>query len=630
MDITRELESIIIKYNLDRDYPLYRKWIEEGHPKNHYYIKSRTIDLGKRDSLDREDERELEILEYYELKKELSNAEKKEHIYRKLFFVSLLLRNFLQAEEWIEKLREFSENICIDAWGEIQNLLEVIKRELKVKSQEHIIMYWMDNITEDETQDMKYIQSRRKHSLYFTEAYAVTPRTHPAANMIFCRINQMFDRGYNNRKINRENSDLLRCLDANGYEVCILSGYLQKMFDEKDTVDKMRVKEACSSVYWTLWEEILKRDKPTFFLVHSLVETHYPFIGTYLEKYMASPAYEVQRFRMGIQEVDSQIKFYDGAIGKNEYRIYMSDHGDFYFKLRFHVHMQIWHYDWSEERVEAVFSVQDTCSMLEELIKDKTITCKKYERGYAEICEVAHYNKEDIKRGIKENSIYFPYFIGYVGVITKQYYYIQYENGYEWLATQDDPYEEVCMFANHPTDDVMLQEGRKLSRSIPEDYINDDKFRYSKYVYKICNNVADHVGAMKEIISQELASYEDGSVALRMGAWHTENLYNLLDEKIRKKFGAIIDVNQKCACQNLGLPIYAPQIALPDNIKSILLSSYIHLPALREEAKKSYKHYNIIDIYEILRTAGMELEHEFIYGTKEDYEVEFPFDEENC
>jgi hypothetical protein len=630
MDITKKLDEIIIKYDLDRDYPLYRKWIEEGRPKNHYYIKRRTIDLGKRDSLDREDERELELLEYYELKNELLNAEEKIPIYGKLFFISLLLRNFLQAEKWIERLKETQNCTFIHAWDEIQKLLEIIKRELKVKSQEHIIMYWMDNITEDETQDMKYIQSRKNHSVYFTEAYAVTPGTHPATNMIFCRINQMFDRGYRSRKINRENSMLLRCLDANGYDVCILSGYLQKLFDETDIVDKMRVKESCSGVYWQLWEEILKRDRPTLFLVHSLVETHYPFVGAYLEKNIASPAYETQRFKMGVQEVDSQIAFYDGAIGKNEYRIYMSDHGDIYFKLRFHVHMQVWHYDWSEERVDSIFSVQDTCSMLEELIGNKTITPKKYEREYAEICDVARYNKEDIKKGIKGKNIYFPQFIGYAGVITSRYYYVRYENGYEWLATKEDPYEEICMFAERPVDDTMIREGRRLSRNIPVEYRNDEKFRYSKYVYQICNNVDKRVREMIAIISSQLASCEDGSIALRMGAWHTVQLYYLLDEKIRRKFGAIIDINEKCACQNMGFPIYAPQTELPDNIKSILLSTYIHLPALREEAKAYYNHYNIIDIYEILQTAGMELEHEFFFGTKDDYDVGFPFDGEFC
>lgn len=316
MDITNELDDIIIKYNLDKDYPLYRKWIKENRPQNHYYIRKRITDFGKRDSLDREDERELEVLEYYNLKEQLVDGEDKICIYRKLFFISLVIKNFLKAEEWMKKLREAQDDTVSAAWNNIQELLENITTELELKSQEHIIMYWMDNISEEEAKNMKYIQSRKKHSVYFSEAYTVTPNTHPTANMIFCRINQMFDQGYNNRKINRENSELLRCMYENGYDVCIISGYLQKMFTDSYIANGMRVKESCASVYWKLWEELLKRDRPTFFVVHSLVETHYPFIGTYLERNIANSSHEVQRYRLGIKEVDSQIEFYDSPIGK--------------------------------------------------------------------------------------------------------------------------------------------------------------------------------------------------------------------------------------------------------------------------------------------------------------------------
>ena len=110
MDITGKLDDIIIKYNLDKDYPLYRKWIKENRPQNHYYIKKRTTDFGKKDSLDREAERELEVLEYYNLKEQLVDGGDKICIYRKLFFISLVLKNFLKAEEWMKKLREAQDD----------------------------------------------------------------------------------------------------------------------------------------------------------------------------------------------------------------------------------------------------------------------------------------------------------------------------------------------------------------------------------------------------------------------------------------------------------------------------------------------------------------------------------------
>ena len=130
--------------------------------------------------------------EYYLCKKRhraTEDTELKKLLLKKMFFLTLYMRNFLRAERMLKENRD--EGLDMDAekaWNEISDLLERIKQALKRRDQADIIFFWLDDLSHERALSVSYLQARRTHSYFFTEAYTMTPHTNPTYRSVFLGV----------------------------------------------------------------------------------------------------------------------------------------------------------------------------------------------------------------------------------------------------------------------------------------------------------------------------------------------------------------------------------------------------------------------------------------------------------
>lgn len=136
---------------------------------------------------------------------------------------------------------------------------------------------------------------------------------------------------------------------------------------------------------------------------------------------------------------------------------------------------------------------------------------------------------------------------------------------------------------------------------------------------KIHGNVKETIKIAAKLLNEKFAEYADGSIALRSGGYHTKQLCAILTRENRNKIGGIIDASDQFICEYFGYKIFKPGEILPENIKAVLLSSYLNLHELKAEADRLYGHLVILDIYQYWKDHGYYFWKDFWYGTENDW-----------
>lgn len=96
----------------------------------------------------------------------------------------------------------------------------------------------------------------------------------------------------------------------------------------------------------------------------------------------------------------------------------------------------------------------------------------------------------------------------------------------------------------------------------------------------------------------------------------------------QEKIYCFIDNNVECSCSKLGnVKIISFEEAFIHNeIKAVILSSFVNLSVLKKEAKSYPENIDVLDIYDYFAKNGCKLEHDFFDACMdaEGYEVGFP------
>lgn len=568
------------------------------------------------------------LYEYYYQKQRLQHSRRIKDIERiteKLFFLAICMRNFLDAKKILDRM-----NVAADfkhCWDEVQELFTKIKCALQMKKQNNIIIYWLDMLPYEEAEKIKYLQSKRSHSLYFHNAYTVTPYTNPVCKSMFCNIRQVDDLGYCEEHISIDNSVLLKDILNSGYQFNLISDYLKKMFAIEYSHCVCLTKRATSSeVFWNLVKQILYSEKKIVYLVHTLMELHAPMLSVKRDRF--EKQYMMEARDKQIQELDEQLCFYDSLFGDLFYRIYMSDHGYGDIRKKAHIHFQVYHASWKKREIEKIFCLLDFNKIMHQLLREEEIDDSMWERTFAPIQDVDYYNKRSLKEILRRRQgIDLCFLTAYKGVVTKEGLYVRFKTGDEIFCKASEDWPKVPVFLNEKEkNSVYICDLRKKAGEFPAELDLDPKFEYAKYTYKAYGNVKSTIRAAAKLLNEKLELYADRSIALRMGGEHSWQLYELLIEANKKKIGCVIDKNKQCMCAKLGMPIFEPGERLPSTMQAILLSSKIYLKELKEEAKNLYVDLEIIDMYQYWEQAGYPFIREFYFGMDADYEVGFPED----
>ena len=572
------------------------------------------------------------LYEYYFQKKFFSDSSDemiKKRTQEKLFFLSLCMRNFICAKEHLENLKNYPEhNFWENCWQEIEKLLNRIHEQFQQQKQEHIIMYWIDSLSESEVSEMPYLMSRKAHSYYFTHAYTVTPFTFPTAKTMFCGIKQVDDLGYRVKRINNENSEVLRLIETMGYRFQVIGGYMTGLFEPQYSYKGMRKKDSSSFVLWNLMQAMLMAEGKSVFLAHLLIDIHPPALSVGMENISKGSwnngQIRRQRYLSGKREIDRQLCFYDDLIGQQLVRIYMSDHGMGSFSDRFHVHLQIYHQNWKPRKIDRLYSHMDFHLIMKHLMKEGEIDENIFQREYAEIQDVDIYNHAIIRNRIQARQIPMDNAVGYKGIITKEILYVKHKIGTEWLIPWSEFLYEPSILQDDIYDNSLLEDFREMAGGFPKEIESDEKFDFVPYTYQALKNIKSTLNRVKELLGVIFERYSEHEIALRMGGWHSARLFFLLSPSDMKKIGCIIDWNENCECKGFGFPIVKPKEKLSKKIHAIVLSSYFLKEDLKTEIGQFYQDREVIDLYQIFEDHGLHFNREFIYGLDTDYDIEIP------
>lgn len=567
----------------------------------------------------------MTLLEYHYQKMRLGHAigeRDRKRIKEKLFFLALCMRNFVEAERILNEMEEAGE--FGQFWEEVCDLFHSIKKELQSRRQEDIVVYWLDALAYKDGYKMDYLRERAAHSVYFHNAYTVTPWTYPTCCTIFCRKLDVDDLGYREKHIGPDNSPLLRDIEAHGYDLHVLSGDFVKMLEAENCDITIRWTDTGAEILWKMLAHMMRGErKKTVFLPHLSMEIHAPAYSVRKDRFDQRHIREPQQ-----EEMDAQLRFYDGLLGEGVKRIYMSDHGYSWMKSvnRLHILFQVYCGEWSRRETDKIFSLLDFDKILHQLMEGGEIEDSLWEREFAPMQSVDIYNEEFLRNAFSGKAGVEDY-VAYKGLISRENCYIYYKSGEEVLTAHSDMEKDmpIVFYADQSGRDRQECERlREIASGFPKELDTDEKFQYSRYMYPVYENVKKTVAELMRLLNDKFAGYPDNSIALRMGGNHSYHLYRMLSAESKKKICGIIDRNADCVCSGLGLPVVGDVNELENRPEAIVLSSYEKLDVLKEEARQQYASLEAIDVYEYLREGGYDLHTNFWCGTDSDWDVGFP------
>lgn len=480
----------------------------------------------------------------------------------KCLFLALYMKNFVAARKYCFLLAK-EEKQYAKVWEDTEQLLESIKKEIRDRKQQDIILYWLDAVPYGAEGNMPYLQETMRHSVVFENAFTNVPYTVPTLRAMFLGKREIDDLGYQISEITDKNSKVIRFLETQGYDIKIFSDYFYGLFPAS-----YRKQHFCIDKYapfsmklWDMLSEMLTKETKSFWLIHEL-ETHAPyFISSINDKNCSCDQKGLEeRYKLARAEVDEQLAFYDSFLGDDVFRIYLSDHGTG-ISIQDYVHtlFHIRHKTLQPGRITGMYSVLDFCKVLEQLIVDGRIREEELSREYVEIGNLDRYNRQSVEKIFRQKAGVSDGFFGYKGIVDKKYIYLRYTVGKEWLQERANR-RNPTLFYDCPDDicdDTLLPKYRKLAGKYPEDISGEEKLKYAKYLYALYHNLYKHNNLKQyaAILERMMKKYPEGGVAVRTGGYHSLKLYYFLSEESRKKVWGFIDNNRECRCSIFLKPI---------------------------------------------------------------------------
>lgn len=566
--------------------------------------------------------------------KTAENDQTKQIALEKCLFLSIYIRNFLEAGKYIDLLSK-RDSRFESLWEEIQNLLDTLKRSVKKRMQRDIMLYWMDAISYGHESNMPYLQSIMRESIVFENAFTYIYWTKPTLRAMFLGKKDIDDLVYNISDITYDNSPVLKFLEEHDYELKVFSGYYANNFPAQCRSKRLYIDmfQPFSMCLWDMLTEMLAQKRKTVWIVHAFAP-HFPYISGKITDDNYNN--ETELYKLARQEIDEQLAFYDSYICDNAFRIYMSDHGGHRDISRFHILFNVYHSLWHHAKVEGMFSLLDFGRVLAQIILQGNIKEEELVKDYVPIGGLDWYSRRVVERVLKNKELLTCEAFGCKGIIDREYIYLKYKTGKEWLQKRKDMLLLSPMLFYEGSGDVcepaLLSKYRELTGGWPEGIDLDEKFKYSKYLYILYHNVLKHSDMPErvKIINGMFEGYEAGSIGIRLGGYHSAALYYILSEENRKKVWGFIDNDVACLCSRLRLPIVNSDWIQGENIekagiKAILLSSYTNLEKIRRESKTYPDRVAVLDIYDCLNKNGIWCRDNFwvINGTDRDYDVGF-------
>lgn len=572
---------------------------------------------------------------------------------RKLFFLALVSRDFLLAKESLRDLQATGFHGYDDAWQDIGRLLSEIRDALEAKAKETVFAFWVDCTSYYALPVFPRLTKILEQGVHFENLFSATPFTHPTSKAIFCQKKNIDDEGYKIKHIDHANSPMLRMLEEKGYTFKVISEYLGDMFSGRyKTGIATKAMSPSSMLIWESMAEALRSEGKRFILMHCVQETHgsafraNPKIPDKKLDFGAKLALLDYAYFMlsGYAYLDQQIGYYESLLPKSAMKIFFSDHGDLpNLKDRTHIFMGIVGEGIPSLAIQRMYSTLDFKDIFA-MALEKDYAMDKIDHEYIEFQDFPVYSGKEVANTIRNNQGINQLFLGYRGVVTKEYFYARLGTDIEYLEHRNDsaelpPYRVnnpndphvISMFHSHICDESLLPTFRKWAKTENYNPLQITKTKFSQYYLKIYENLRNRVNRVSALMNQ-LVAESPAPIALRMGGLHTAFIIDELTEENKNRIGAILDPSPDCLCSKYGYPVISPADFIAKKagteIQTVILSSFAHRGLLVTEAK-TYHDVSVIDFYDWMEAHGISAEADLTGYTpaKEDFDVNFPFDE---
>ena len=534
---------------------------------------------------------------------------------KKIFFCSLVLRNFLLAQETLEKIlnSNIDESRMYErAWLEIQKLLLDIKFKLKNKS-ENIACLWVDCVTYEELEQMPFVKSLQDKSIWFSNMISVTGYTSETLRTMFLGKRLLDDNTLSVDIMDETNSPIINNLRDQGYAVKFVGPDIGKSFPSEYSAYTIRNKKfpriyPSSCLLWESLRQLVLYDEKMFIMTHLCLETHTPWYSININDPLLLLSDMTNRKSFGYSECDRQLGYYTNFT-KSMTTVVFSDHGGMDFFPRQHIVFSICGEQYVPRDITGLCSNIDFHKIIADLLKKRNVDECALRRDYVEIQGTNARGGNAIQwcldlgympqAGLKFQS---PY-NGYKGVVTNDYVYV-YTKEREWLQERKNLFqprwyrclEDIC-------DETLLLKFRNLSSDgLPSNMQEND---YYKKLDKIYHNARSR-NEKKVLIANKLVSKFDGMrMAIYAGGIDSREFYYMLNIQNRKRILGVLEVTENCPCNELNIPIIDMRAEDAYCMEVIFVTSPIDVQPILEEFKKGGSPTIIVSFYDYLKDNGV-------------------------
>lgn len=412
------------------------------------------------------------IVDIIKEKANLENAQddERDYLFRKVISMYFKIKDIKHGlefcNEYIESKGIYSEKY-VEFVTEIKKLLTKIKFKMKLRNQQDIVINWVDALRYDEIEKTSYLNSVRKNSVFFENAYTLNPATSVALEVFMNGYNKMSDfKNGLNKEFSSEKTKFLKKLEERGYEFKYIgvtrmeTSFQNKMRSNISDYYERKNEAPMTEIQWEALNCIINSDKPICCLIHQIAETHTPYMCTEINRdeceiwedldNISERQFDIERTLKNIENIqvkkareymDSQLQWYAEFYSDNLTKIYMSDHGKFSnYKFKsgwLHIMMMVQDKRYFPQTITELFGLNSMTELIDDVILGKTFDNVVEE--YINIMFVPIYGMKFSEYIFNETLNVKKSCIQFVGITTAEDRYVQFEYGEEvYLRLEDE------------------------------------------------------------------------------------------------------------------------------------------------------------------------------------------------
>lgn len=566
------------------------------------------------------------------------NEDNKKRYLEKIIFDCYLIKDFWQGEKYIkEYFRRYKDinqkdvNRVLGFQNEVRELLKDIKKVISSKEKKDIVLYWIDAVSEGNSDGMDYINCMDNKAFCYKNAVGVSNVTRSELDALISQNIPLKSEASINKKEIKEGI-VFDILKENNYSFSYY-GFVEFMEEKyRGTVFQDEEAMISSQNIFDMMCDIAIDRKPGLRLCH-LMNGHEPFLSGRLEGnrihrhiagqggelYHNMPDREKKQREDALKYLDVLIEKYDQII-TTDATIYFSDHGigQVNSKLPSMVHliMKIKSKKVDVGYTEKALSICSFYKIIKALIEEKHCgkdIMESFATDKAIIQLLPIYSERLTTRTIQQKLLSSSC-LGYSGIVNGKYTYIRIYPDVDLCYIK----EENNYYLQGYNESKKIIENIKKENTIEEIDLSMEKFVYSRKLYEIYNNGLKRVNLEKQrksIWKAIDALFENEERCyVRGGGEDAVMILDSLSMENKGKIIAVVDNNKHCQAARLGIPVltideWYKQLENKSYAKIIVASSTYGEKIKNElqdflNCKK--KNYSVIDVYEYINGLGFE------------------------